>query len=139
MEEAGLPRQAAELYRRALRLKEGLRAPHERAKVLYALASLRQREGEPRAALAALRLLGRSVPSDARGETLRREAARLAAWIRYFQGKPEAAESSLARLLSPTDGVDAREEAALRCDLGWFALSRGRGEARVHLTRVMSL
>ncbi|MFH1680668.1 MAG: AAA family ATPase, partial [Candidatus Eisenbacteria bacterium] len=85
MEDLSLVREAADLYRRALRLDEGIRSPAERAKTLLALASLRQREGEPRAALAALRLLRRTAGKEEGGRAIARSAEKLTAWIWYFR------------------------------------------------------
>ncbi|MBM3320309.1 MAG: sigma 54-interacting transcriptional regulator [Candidatus Eisenbacteria bacterium] len=136
MEELSLVREAGDLYRMALRSKDGLRAPNERARILLALASLRHRDGRPRAALAALRLLRRTAAKDEEGRGIDRTARRLAAWIRYFRGNAKEAEKALGRLLDEGAPFGAGEEAAIRCDLGWFALSRGDAEAaRAHLGR----
>jgi len=140
MERLSLAREAARLYRRALVLPNGIRSPIERGKALYALAYLRQRHGEPRGALAALRLLDRTIGSDAKARSIRLAAVRLAAWVRFLRGKSGEAEATLARLLGETGILDGKDEAAVLCDLGWFSLSRGSVvDARSHLNRALSV
>ncbi|MFH1278459.1 MAG: sigma 54-interacting transcriptional regulator [Candidatus Eisenbacteria bacterium] len=139
LERMALVRESADLYRKSLRLGAG--APRaERARILSELARLRYREGDPAAALAAIRLLLRLFRDEREGGPPVRQARRLEAWIRFYQGEHERAERTLGDLLLSGARMPRSEEATIHYDLGWFAVSAGKPQAaRDHLSRGLSL
>lgn len=139
LERVSLVRESADLYRKSVRLGAGAPRP-ERVRTLTELARLRYREGDPKAALAALRLLLRLFRDEKDVRLPVRRARRLEAWIRFYQGGHGEAERILGDLLRSRRRMTRNEEATVHYDLGWFAATLGEtGKARKHLSRGLSL
>ncbi len=131
---------AADVYRRVIRLGQGRIPTHAHSLVLYRLALVRNRIGESRAALAALRLLALKLAGRQREITFLVRGERLRGWILFQMGRVQDAERIFSRLRRHETAVPASEWATVLRDRSWVVMRSGNyEEAWRDLERALAL